>query len=130
MSTRELAIEAVDAYLRSREYSDFSETPFVVDAALSAISQMALCWKPISELKDRYASNLLLCAPELVDADCNEAGVGLGYWQDDRDLLLECNREPGVDYSGFLACKWNMTSDEWNEVSVTPTHFMLIEGPN
>ena len=123
--TRNEAIEAVNAYLRSRGHCDFSETPFVVDAALAALSK----WKPIAELEDRYATNLLLCAPELVDADCNEVGVGLGYWQDDRDLLLECHREPGVEYGGFLACKWNMTSDMWYEVPVTPTHFMLIEGP-
>jgi hypothetical protein len=92
---------------------------------------MKSLWKPIAELKDRYASNLLLCAPELADTDCNEAGVGMGYWQDDRDVPLDDKPVTGIaEYGGFLACKWNMISDEWNEVSVIPTHFMLIEGPN
>jgi hypothetical protein len=89
-------------------------------------------WRPIAELVDRYATNLLLCAPELVDADCNEHGVGMGYWQDDRDVPCDKNgavREPGVDYGGFLACKWSMTNDEWCETKVTPTHFIVMEGP-
>ena len=87
-------------------------------------------WRPITELKDKYVTNLLLCAPELVDLDCNEAGVGMGYWQDERDAPeYFSDVKAGVDYGGFLACKWNMTSDEWGNVPVTPTHFMLIEGP-
>lgn len=55
--TRNEAIEAVNAYLRSREYSDFSETPFVVDAALSAGDSMyhrgcgtSMGWRTLGEL--------------------------------------------------------------------------------
>lgn len=70
-------------------------------------------WHPIAELKDRYVNSLLLRAPELVDLDCNEPGAGMGYWQDD---------------SGWLACKWSMTSDEWREVPCTPTHYAVIGG--
>jgi len=96
-------------------------------------------WRPISELQDRYATNLLLCAPELVDLDCNEHGVGPGYWQDDRDrpetsLAQARHEEPlhfddSLDYGGFMAAKWNMTNDEWDDVKVNPTHFIIIEGP-
>ena len=71
-------------------------------------------WQPIGELTDRYAANLLLCAPELLDLDCNEHAVGMGYWQD------------GM---GWLACKWDMSNDLWKEVCCNPTHFMFIQGP-
>ena len=96
------------------------------------MTTMKSIWRPISELEDKYVNNLLLCAPELVDLDCNEDGIAPGYWQDDRDV--PCNEkgacgEPGVDYGGFLAAKWSMSNDEWYEVSCTPTHFALIEGP-
>jgi hypothetical protein len=98
------------------------------------MSSMKLLWRPIAELNDqtRYRSDLLLCAPELVDLDCNVRGVGPGYWQDDRDVPTGPDgaiRKEGVDYGGFLAAKWSMTSDEWREVPVTPTHFLIIEGP-
>lgn len=78
---------------------------------------MRALWRPISELEDKYAPNLLLCAPELVDLDCNEHGVGMGYWQDDGDD------------SGFRACKWSMTNDEWYEARCSPTHFIILKGP-
>lgn len=93
-------------------------------------------WRPIAELteKERHGdeAGFLLCAPELVDLDCNVHGVGMGYYQDDRDM--PCNEhgacgEEGVDYGGWLACQWSMTNDEWAHVSVTPTHFMRLEGP-
>lgn len=75
-------------------------------------------WKPIGDLKDLYSTNLLLCAPELVDLDCNVHGVGMGYYQD-------APNAPGK----WLACKWSMTNDEWFEVVIKPTHFLIIEGP-
>lgn len=93
---------------------------------------MKTLWRPIAELVDRYATNLLLCAPELVDADCNEHGVGMGYWQDDRDVPCDEHgavHEAGVEYGGFLACRYSMTNDEWDEVRCTPTHFIVIKGP-
>lgn len=76
------------------------------------VLSMQMLWQPIKELEDKYSSNLLLRAPELVNLDCNEHGVGIGYWQ-----------------GGFVAAKWSMTNDEWCEVKVTPTHFCMIVGP-
>lgn len=81
--------------------------------------QTRLPWRPIAELADKYAPNLLLLAPELVDLDCNEYGVGMGYFQDDAG---------DGDCGSFLACKWSMTNDEWREVVVTPTHFLVLSG--
>lgn len=91
-------------------------------------------WRSITELTEelRYSTDLLLCAPELVDLDCNEPGVGPGYWQDERDVPVGPNgatRVGGVNYGGFLAAKWNMTNDEWYEAKVEPTHFLVMEGP-
>lgn len=77
-----------------------------------------IVWHPISELtsQERYGTEagFLLCAPELVDLDCNTHGVGPGYWQ---------------DYEGWLAAKWSMSNDEWYEVKCNPTHFARINGP-
>ena len=94
-----------------------------------------LPWRPIEELDDksRYGNEdgFLLLAPELVDLDCNTHGVGMGYYQDERDVPSGPNgaiREPGVDYGGWLACKWSMTNDEWREVPCTPTHFIRLTG--
>lgn len=81
---------------------------------------MKQLWRPIETLTDKYAPNLLLCAPELVDLDCNEAGIGMGYWQDDLDL---------PEKGSWLCAKWDMTDDEWREVSCTPTHYIVMEGP-
>ena len=78
-------------------------------------------WRPIAELQDKYVNNLLLHAPELVNLDCNPAGIGMGYFQDGAK---------GKDRGLFLAAKWSMTNDEWYEVAVTPTHFILMEGPD
>lgn len=75
-------------------------------------------WRPINELEDKYNTNLLLCAPELVDLDCNVNGIGMGYFQD-------TPRGPGI----WFAAKWNMTNDEWYECACTPTHFIAMEGP-
>lgn len=93
-------------------------------------------WLPIETMteQDRYGdgAGFLLVAPELVDEDCNVHGVGMGYYQDERDVPCGPDgavREPGVDYGGWLACKWSMSSDEWREVPVTPTHYMRITGP-
>lgn len=93
---------------------------------------MGPLWRPIGVLPDKYSSNLLLCAPELVDLDCNEAGIGMGYWQD--DYLVPTNEHgacglPGVDYGSFVCCKWNMTNDEWYEMACNPTHYIVMEGP-
>jgi hypothetical protein len=90
-----------------------------------------LPWHPIEELRDKYQANLLLMAPELVDGDCNEYGVGLGYWQD--DLHVPCNEhgacgEPGVEYGSFLVCKWDMHNDEWRNMPCNPTHFIVLGG--
>jgi hypothetical protein len=79
-------------------------------------------WRPITELADRYAPNLLLRAPELVDLDCNPHGVGPGYWQDDADGIK-------LEKGAWLCAKWSMTSDEWYEVACQPTHYLVIEGP-
>lgn len=97
---------------------------------------MEKLWQPIENLdaQTRYGdeSGFLLCAPELVDGDCNVHGVGMGYWQDDRDVPCGPNgaiRQEGVEYGGWLACKWSMTNDEWSHVPCTPTHFIQIRGP-
>lgn len=89
-------------------------------------------WRPIAELENKYANNLLLRAPELLDLDFNEHGVGLGYWQDDRDEPVNVHGAcglPGVDYGGWLACSWDGTNDEWRHVPCTPTHFIVLCGP-
>lgn len=95
-----------------------------------------LPWCPIEELTEieRYGDNngFLLCAPELADGDCNVHGVGMGYWQDDRDEPCDENGrcgEEGVNYGGWLACKWSMQNDEWYECKCTPTHFIKLHGP-
>jgi len=92
-----------------------------------------ITWHPIAELTDKYASNLMLLAPELVDLDCNEMGAGMGYWQDDGLLWhasqKECDeRDPERDYGCFMACKWSMSNDEWCHVPCTPTHYAVIGG--
>jgi hypothetical protein len=89
-------------------------------------------WRPIAELEDKYTTNLLLCAPELVDLDCNEDGIGMGYWQDDALTPFDKNgavREEGVDYGSFMCAKWSMSNDEWYEVPCNPTHFIEMKGP-
>lgn len=80
-----------------------------------------IIWHPIEELKDRYAADLLLYAPELVDEDFNVSGVGMGHWQDDGDL---------EDGGQWEANKWNGTADEWYTVACTPTHFAHIVSPH
>jgi hypothetical protein len=81
-----------------------------------------LPWHPIEELKDKYQAELLLRAPELVDLDCNSLGVGLGYWQDGAGDSPHSREVRGC----FLACKWNMSVDEWFEVECHPTHFIVL----
>ena len=81
-----------------------------------------LPWHPIEELDDKYQGELLLKAPELVDLDCNREGIGLGYWQDDAGDSLTARATEGC----FLAGKWSMTNDEWYEVEVNPTHFIVL----
>lgn len=92
---------------------------------------MKQLWRPIETLVDKHEQNLLLCAPELVDLDFNEHGVGMGYYQDDRDIPCDANGacgEPGVDYGGWLASKWD-GDDAWRHVPCTPTHYIVMEGP-
>lgn len=81
-----------------------------------------LPWHPIEELRDKYQSELLLRAPELVDLDCNTDGVGMGYWQDGAGGSPHSREVGGC----FLACKWSMTADEWFEVECHPTHFIVL----
>lgn len=110
---------------------------FVIHPLPDAMSEI---WTPIDMLPDEERvqgthDGLLLCAPELVDLDCNAHGVGLGHWQDDGLLWSatqeECDRrDPNRDYGCWLACQWSMTNDEWAHVPVTPTHFARIRGPS
>jgi len=95
-------------------------------------------WQPIERLNDqtKYGdeNGFLICAPELVDLDCNVHGVGIGYWQDDGLLWNasqeECDaRDRTRDYGCWMACKWSMTNDEWSHVPCNPTHFIQIRGP-
>jgi hypothetical protein len=87
-------------------------------------------WRPIAELtvEERYDTDFLLRAPELVDGDCNLHGVAPGYFQDDRDRPA-LGGDDKKDYGGWMAAKWNMTNDEWYDTPVTPTHYCRIEGP-
>ncbi len=104
--------------------------------AALAWGAVMLPWRPISELDKtaRYGdeAGFLLKAPELVDLDCNVHGIGLGYFQDGRDV--PCNEHGAIwgdnpeQYDGWLACKWNMQNDEWYEVKVTPTHYIRLTG--
>lgn len=84
----------------------------------NTMKKMKDLWQPIDELDDLYRTDVILCAPELVDLDCNVAGIGMGYYQD-------APHGPGQ----WLAAKWNMTNDEWYETEVNPTHFIVMEGP-
>lgn len=76
-------------------------------------------WIKIEELSaiERHGdeAGFLLCAPELVDPDCNVFGVGMGYYHPE---------------DGWQAGKWDMNNDEWREVTCNPTHFARIEPPN
>lgn len=95
-----------------------------------------LPWRPIAELDrdNRYGdgAGFLLMAPELVDGDCNVHGIGMGYYQDGRDVPCDENGAQWGDdpeqWGGWLACKWSMANDEWHEVSVTPTHYLRLRG--
>lgn len=85
---------------------------------------MEKLWQLIENLdrETRYGdeNGFLLCAPELVDLDCNVHGVGPGYWQDDGE-------KPGG--GSWLCAKFDMHSDCWNETECHPTHFIQIRGP-
>lgn len=83
---------------------------------------LSMLWLPIEILADKYDTGLLLCAPELVDLDCNEHGIGMGYWQDGPV-------NPTYGDGTWLACKWDMHDDSWHEVTCTPTHFIKMAGP-
>ncbi len=72
-------------------------------------------WKPIAELKDRYNVNLLLCAPELVNLDCNPHGIAPGYWMDTSEE--------------WIAAGYDMQSDLWKDCVCNPTHFIIMTGP-
>ena len=88
---------------------------------------MKNCWRPISELTDLYTPNLLLCAPELVQEDCNPHGVAPGWWQD--DLFTPDGEKPTSDDGAWVCAGFDMTNDEWVRKFCVPTHFMIIEGP-
>lgn len=133
-------IEPVALAIQEAMHNMYDKTPDIDDCCqiarhvLEWIPSMSRLWRPISELTmdDKYRTDLLLRAPELVDLDCNEAGVGMGYWQDDYHVPCDEHgavREDGREYGAWLACRWNMSCDEWYEVACTPTHYMLIEGP-
>lgn len=100
---------------------------------------MSLVWRPIAELSSENrcgddAGFLLICAPELVDLDCNPDGVGMGFWQDD-GLLWNMSqeacdaRDKSRDYGCWLVGKWGMSDDEWRLVPCTPTYYARIAGP-
>jgi len=99
-------------------------------------------WRPISELtrETRYGNDFLLCAPELVDGDCNPYGIAPGYFQDDRDRpapsLDEVNHrvpwtssDPDRDYGGWIAARYDMHNDEYSNANVNPTHYIIWEPP-
>lgn len=107
----------------------------IVDLLIGPDKPLPLPWRPIAELseKERHSDEqgFLVLAPELVDDDCNVHGVGMGYFQDDRDVPSDEHgaiREEGVEYGGWLACKWSMSNDEWHEVPCTPTHYLRLRG--
>lgn len=63
---------------------------------------------------DREHGELLIAAPELISLDFNPHGFAPGYWQDD---------------DGWRAAWWDGGNDEWENIIVTPTHYMILEGP-
>lgn len=77
--------------LYENEYKPGSATAFFAAVAAArgfADGFVMLPWRPIEELEwQRYGDEqgFLILAPELVDGDCNVHGVGMGYFQDDRD---------------------------------------------
>jgi hypothetical protein len=88
-----------------------------------------MAWRPISELtkETRYGTEegFWLCAPELVDLDCNPHGVAPGYWQDDAGSTAA-----DADAGGcWLGAGYDMSNEEWVAVECHPTHFMRVRGP-
>lgn len=81
---------------------------------------MKTLWKPIEELKDKYVTNLLIWAPELVDLDFNPSGCGMGHFQDDAG-------ENGA--GSWQANSWDGNNDEWTLVNCNPTHYLVMEAP-
>lgn len=95
---------------------------------------MRSLWKPIKEITidERYNIHVIVCAPELVDLDCNPQGVAPAYFQDERDVPSGPDgaiRTPGVCYDGWIGARYDMHNDEWHSVSVTPTHYIVVEPP-
>lgn len=95
---------------------------------------MKQLWRPIETLTDKYQTGLLLCAPELVDLDCNPHGIAPGFWQDDgktwhmtQKEILEIDLK--ADMGCFLCAQWSMTNDEWYVMPCNPTHYIIMEGP-
>jgi hypothetical protein len=133
-----VVVHAGDTVLLEQEYQPGRIESFAGAATYChgfTLGYDMLPWRPIADLseKDRYGdeNGFLILAPELVDGDCNVHGVGMGYWQDDRDVPCDEHgavREDGVDYGGWLACKWSMQNDEWAEVPCTPTHYLRLRG--
>lgn len=96
---------------------------------------MASVWLPIAKLIDPYKTDLLLCAPELVDLDCNPHGVAPGYWQDGSDDDGPYWEFGDLDHSRmrvqgtWIAAGYCMQHDHWVDRVCRPTHYMIIEGP-
>lgn len=85
-----------------------------------------MLWKLIEELteQEKYRTDLLLCAPELVDLDCNVLGVAPGYWQDGPLTL-------GGDEEGeWVAAGYCMQHDHFVNRTCNPTHFLFLQGPD
>lgn len=77
---------------------------------------MKLNWRPIAELKDKEDGNhlnLLLCAPELISPDFNPDGIAPGFWD-------------GEEWKG---AGFDMHNDEFTTITVNPTHFCYVGGP-
>ena len=118
--------------------------PLANDEHLTVV-EAGLPWRPIEELngpngkydhKHDSEAGLLLLAPELVDLDCNVHGVGMGFFQDDglawTDYKFasaeEIHDRAGEDMGCWLACKWDMSNDEWQTVKCKPTHYIRLSG--
>ena len=80
-------------------------------------------WLPIDALTDRYAENLLLRAPELY-TDGNEHGIARGFWRDG-----DADGDTTQNGGAWMAAGYDLNDDCFVSIEVTPTHFMICEGP-
>lgn len=85
-------------------------------------------WHPIALLPTvgeghrAHGLNMIVHAPELVNADANPHGIAEAYWQDDG---VSGATIPGA----FLAPIYDMCQDVWEAGEITPTHFMFVTAP-